>query len=451
MNYKIVTAMLHFCILLCLTGCIQPISNTGMVAQDPTATANATDFAGMDVQNWVDVSPNQTWTATGMVATPPNGGEQYYTELHVTNAAGTLVWTPIADWRNFGLGYTTPRIVHWSADGRYLYFTNAPHPDGCALFTNASDLQQLDLGAGTVTEILPPDRISVLAAAPDGTMAYITQTMLGLLDPLSKTIKETTYDFAAATVQVGDLTWSSNGQQLAYVVATDPCLPPTWRHAIYTVDRQGGNLRLVLPADERRLRIVDWIDESHLLLMDLDAKQSVLDLASGQVREPQSLQSPTVQRAIVAAQRFVAQTGGDSTLPVVFAGVELITYRAGRIIRLTSTQQMFAVYADTSAILQYGPNGNADLVGQIDTALPRKTLAELEAQAQALVAAQNLGIDLDQLAAQHSNKDARVYFFRWDDRSNQVNGMPAFIQVALSAAGELVSYTNTIALVVPNK
>ena len=327
MNDKIVTTALSFCVLLCLAGCIHPIRNTGTVAHDPTATANSTDFAGMDVQHWVDVSPDQAWTATGMVATPQNGGEQYYTELRVTNADGTIIWTPVAGWSNFGLGYTTPQVVHWSADGRYLYFTNAPHPDGCALFTNASDLQQLDLGAGTVTEILPPDRISVLAAAPDGTMAYITQTTLGLLDPLSKTIKETTYDFAAATVQVGDLTWSSNGQQLAYVVATDPCLPPTWRHAIYTVDRQGENLRLVLPADERRLRIVDWIDESYLLLTDLDSKQWVLDLESGEVSEPQALRSPTVQRAIDAAQRFVAQAGGDPTLPNALWRKRVVTQR----------------------------------------------------------------------------------------------------------------------------
>lgn len=348
MNYKIVTTMLRFCVLFCLAGCIQPISNTGAIVQDSTARANSTNFAGMAVQNWVDVSPDQTWTATGVVATPPNGGEQYYTELRVTNADGALIWTPIADWRNFGLGYTTPHIIHWSADERYLYFTNAPHPDGCGLFINASDLQQLDLADGTVTEILPPERISVLAAAPDGTMAYITQTTLGLLNPLSKAVKETTYDFEAATVQVGDLTWSSNGQQLAYVVATDPCLPPTWRHAIYTVDRQGENLRLVLPADERRLRIVDWIDESHLLLIDADSKQWVLDLADGQVSEPQSLRSPTVQRAIVAAQRFVAQAGGDSTLPVAFAWVDPTTYRTGRIFHLTSTQHTFEVNEETS-------------------------------------------------------------------------------------------------------
>lgn len=96
--------------------------------------------------------------------------------------------------------------------------------------------------------------------------------------------------------------------------------------------------------------------------------------------------------------------------------------------------------------LQYGPNGNADLVGQIDPALPRKTPEELETEARALVAAQNLALDLDQLTAQHGNKDARVYFFRWEDRSNRVDGMPAFIQVGLSAAGDLVSYTNLLLL-----
>lgn len=268
--------------IVLLVGCAPLIAPPQVT---PVATATATDFANMEVHRWNAFAPDQTWTATGMVATPQNGDAQYYTELRVTNAEETITWAPVAGWSNFGLGYTTPRVVHWLADGQSLYFTNAPHPDGCGLFINASDLHQLDLSTGAVTEILPPNRTWVLAAAPDGTIAYLQDDELKLLEPTTANTVRIALDMVETNVQIGNLVWSPDSQQVAYVVATDPCLPPTWRHAIYTVDRQGENLRLVLPADERRLRIVDWIDTSHLLLMDLARKQWVLDLASGEVSE----------------------------------------------------------------------------------------------------------------------------------------------------------------------
>ncbi len=286
MNDKIVTTMLRCCVLFCLAGCIQPITNTATVAHDPTATASSTDFSDMAVQHWFDVSPDQTWTATGVVATPQNGDAQYYTELSVTNADGTTTWTPVAEWSNFGLGYTTPQLVHWSADGQALYFTNAPNPDGCALFVNASDLHKLDLTNGEVAEILPPNSTWTLAAAPDGTIAYVQTNELVLLDPTTDTTVRIVLDMAETNVQVGNLVWSPDSGQVAFTVADAPCQPPDWRHALYIVDRQGEDVRLVLPADEHRFRIVDWVDESHLLLMDLDGKQSVLDLDSGEVSEP---------------------------------------------------------------------------------------------------------------------------------------------------------------------
>lgn len=288
-----------FWTIVLLVGCAPIVAPPQTI---PVATADAaTDFANMEVQRWHAFSPDQAWTATGVVATPQNGDAQYYTELRVTNADGTITWTPVAGWSNFGLGYTTPRVVHWSADGQSLYFTNAPHPDGCGLFINASDLHQLDLTTGAVAEILPPNSTWVLAAAPDGTIAYLQANELKLLDPTTDTTVSIVLDMAETNVQIGNLVWSPDSQQVAYVVATDLCLPPTWRHALYTVDRHGEDVRLVLPADERRFRIVEWVDESHLLLMDLEVKQSVLDLDNGQVSEPQSLRSPTVQRAIEVA------------------------------------------------------------------------------------------------------------------------------------------------------
>lgn len=158
-----------------------PTLNQTVPRATPIATSNpAIDFTNLEVEQWVSTNASQSWHAEGTVAVPKNSSrDQYYTELRVRNTNDNIEWTPVTEWNDFGLGYTTPRIVHWSEDERYLYFTNAPHPDGCGLFVNASDLQRLDLAAGSVEEILPFGTTRVLAAAPDGMMAHRVDSELG--------------------------------------------------------------------------------------------------------------------------------------------------------------------------------------------------------------------------------------------------------------------------------
>ena len=77
-------------------------------------------------------------------------------------------------WAPYGLGYTVPRPFHWSNDGRYLFVTNDPAPDGCALFVNGSDLQRVDLSNGEVTQIVEPVGLW-LSLSPDETkLAYLS-------------------------------------------------------------------------------------------------------------------------------------------------------------------------------------------------------------------------------------------------------------------------------------
>lgn len=255
-------------------------------------TDSKPELANMDLQSWFALSPQERWTVEGLVATPRKDNRHYYTELRVEESSGSLTWTPVATWQPFGLGYTTPRIVHWSTDGRYLYYTNAPHPDGCGLFVNASDLQRLDLQGGTVQEILPQNSTWVLAAAPDGTIAYIDGTTLVFFDPTNDTRQEVILDFDQSNVQLGNLVWSSDSQRLAFTVAYDACIPPMWQQAIYTVARQGQQLCLALPKDERRFQIVEWVDDSHLHLVDVDGQPWVLDVTSDCATQSTSSLSP---------------------------------------------------------------------------------------------------------------------------------------------------------------
>lgn len=406
------------------------------------------DLAGLEQLPWSSFSPDGTWAVQGMDAIPTQSGEHYYTEMRVSQVAGDLTWTPIAGWQPFGLGYTTPRLVHWSTDGRYLYYTNAPHPDGCGLFVNASDLQRLDLTNGLVQEILPQSATWVLEAAPDGTVAYVDQTTLVFFDPVADARQDIILDFAQSDVQLGNLVWSPDSQQVAFTTAFAPCILPDWRHAIYVVDRQGKQSRMVVPPDERRFHSMAWLDAVRLLLIDFDNQQWELNVVSGQLRAQGEFVTKTIVEATTAAQRFLAQAGGDPTLPITFVSINTTPYQIGRVYMLASAQHTFEVNVTTGAVVQFGPSAGATLA-EPTTAPPRKTVDQLGAQARALLAAQMPEVNLDQFTAHHGNKEEQVYFFRWEDTSRMIDGMPVFAQVGLSAGGEIVSYTNTFALVEP--
>lgn len=260
-----------------------------------TTSIDAPDLSGMAIERTEYFSPNQLWHAEIVVALPAEGDESYYTALSLADVQNGLTWTPVAEWRNYGLGYTTPRIVYWSTDGRYLYFTNAPHPDGCALFTNASDLQQVDLTDGTVREVLPAESMSVVAVAPDGTIAMVRQKTIALttLDNVGNLDKvgndetvEIHLDFEDGNLQLGNLVWSPDSRQLAFTVAFAPCQPPAWRHAIYLLERTSESVQQVMSPDEGRMQLVEWVDETQLLLADIDGQQWLLDLQDGQLRMP---------------------------------------------------------------------------------------------------------------------------------------------------------------------
>lgn len=275
---------------LLLTACIQPPSANMSPAVETTTpvteTTTINQLATFDQQPWVATSPEGVWQIEGLIALPQSGGEQYYTEMRLKKADGSVEWIPVATWSNFGLGYTTPRPVHWSPDGRYLYFTNAPVPDGCALFTNASDLQRLDLATGEIQEVLPANTTWALAIAPDGqTVAYSKADEVALLDLGTGEVRSQAVADGASNLQLGNFTWSPDSQQLAFTIAYAPCQPPTWSHVLLSMDVQSLATTTLLEQDQRRFTITDWPESTQLLLTDAEQQPWVLDITSGAISQ----------------------------------------------------------------------------------------------------------------------------------------------------------------------
>lgn len=242
----------------------------------------ADDLAGMEVQTWSSASPDGVWQAEGLVAFPGTTGTLYYTELRVKKADDSAEWLPVAEWNRLALGYTTPEPKHWSPDGRYLYFTNAPVPDGCALFVDASGLQRLDLQDGSLVEVLPPDSTWTLTVAPDGErVAYTQGDELYVLTLATGNYSATKLDMLEADAQWGRIVWAPDSQQLAFTVAYAPCQPPQWRQSIVLADVRTHTVKTLIEKDDRLLTTGQWLDADRIQLHDQEGKEWEMDVATG--------------------------------------------------------------------------------------------------------------------------------------------------------------------------
>jgi Tol biopolymer transport system component len=238
-----------------------------------------------DSETWTENSPDGKWTALGSTKTETGIilGEQelYYTQLKVVSADQSVEWVLVEEISPFGLGYTIPAPLHWSPDGRYLYYTNRPRVDGCGLFVTASDLWRVDLADGSTSQILPSEAQSY-AFSPDGSqVAYITWSApaeLVLYDLDTGDERRTTLDFKDA----GAMLWSPDGARIALTGANNPCLPE-WKQAILLVDASDLSQITLVPPDERMLKTSAWQEAGKILLEDNEQNLWWLQVDSGEV------------------------------------------------------------------------------------------------------------------------------------------------------------------------
>ncbi|MEA4908550.1 MAG: hypothetical protein VB089_13060 [Anaerolineaceae bacterium] len=256
---------------------------TGRPAASPTA--NLEEY---DSTQWSETSPDGQWELQGTVSFPRGDSDQYDTRLEVRQISGGHSWPLVDAWMDWSLGYSVPAGIGWSSDGRYLYYTQRPQPDGCALFVNGSSLVQVDLRTGRQRTVLDGDQTLWLAISPDDrTLAYPHREdsmQLVLLDIAGGGAQAVPLDVAENSV-AGALAWAPGGSRLAVTVAIDPCDPLHWEHTILLVDPDTLQARILVPRDERRFVVQEWLDEDTLLLLDMDDQAWTVDAVSSQLKQ----------------------------------------------------------------------------------------------------------------------------------------------------------------------
>jgi heat shock protein HslJ len=226
-------------------------------------------FEGLGFVETTTRSPDGEWTATAVVATPNESNMgRYYRGLKVAQTRGPAVWQPLDSWEPFGFGYLSPRVVKWSNDGRYLYFTGVALADGCPPPTNGSDLQRLDLADGSVTEIIP-DRARWLALSPDDRwLAYLTYQPIELVlhDMAAGEERRVAIASSPADTEAAPLVWSPDSGALVFTLAPWGCPPGGPRQRVVRLDLD-SLAQTVLFEDDRVGYVATKWPEPHKLIL----------------------------------------------------------------------------------------------------------------------------------------------------------------------------------------
>ena len=242
------------------------------------------------IETWSFPSPDGKWTANVIVALPvissTTVSNQYYTRLELLKTDGTK-WTIVDEWSEWGLGYTIPSPLQWSHDGKYLYFTNKPIPDGCAVFVNGADLHRVDLDSGSVSPVVPSVGLW-LSLSPDETMlAYIGYGDRGLVirDLATGTEREIKLN-PGQEYQAGHITWSPDGSSIVLALAIHPC-STDWADSTSIVHVDVATLEQVtLIQEDKRLFVpVEWTMADQVLLKDGKGDYWFMDATTGQVTQ----------------------------------------------------------------------------------------------------------------------------------------------------------------------
>jgi Tol biopolymer transport system component len=254
---------------------------------EPVPETELPDTAALELANETTiVSPDGRWQATAAQSEPVIAGdlEKFYTTLSVTD--GRTTWTPVAEWRGYGLGYLWPTVVQWSEDGRYLYFTNNSSPDGCALFINGTDLYRLDLSDGTVTELLPAGSTGYLALSPDETQVAYTsymdnQVTLHVRD-LENGQEEQIKLYAEEEYAQSAVIWSPDGTQLLATLAFEAC-NPDWSQSIVRVDLSDKSVTMLIDKDNSLPSVTAWPSAGTATVANSNGMTWLLDVDTGEL------------------------------------------------------------------------------------------------------------------------------------------------------------------------
>ena len=245
-----------------------------------------------EYQTEIEISqaPQGDWTAimTLKYGLLYGGLDYYYARLDVVSANGLVVYTPIEVVQGFGLGYTRPAVLGWTADSGSVYYGMREVADGCAFWPGYFNVWAMDVDSGeTWAQSMTLDRATPLSLSPDGrwimmleqssngeTVLTLAQMEVGGWKTVPLEISE--------EVTVGSMVWKADSSALALTLIRMPCQPEQ-ESTIMLVEDSGVEQRVLVDFGGRLLMGREWADENTLIVEEGMLREAVyrLDVERG--------------------------------------------------------------------------------------------------------------------------------------------------------------------------
>jgi len=254
-------------------------SQTGAAAE---AQESPAPLPADDQASWTSTSPDGSWMAKGY--------DTFYSgELVAYAVDGSAEWWVRYDsWEPFGWFEGILRPVGWPYDRGSFMFRLVPSIDGFVPFMSGAWVNQLDLGNGVVTVVLPPAEHGFYSftLSPDGKqLVYVPPgprpKKLVLRDVANG--RERSSILPERYIAAGGILWSPDGKYLLVSVATGG----SWEDVLYSVIRVDVTTlqQMLLVKDfPQGLRSEEWLDENTVLLSDWEGNVHTLDIRDSTFR-----------------------------------------------------------------------------------------------------------------------------------------------------------------------
>ena len=213
----------------------------------------------------VFVSPNGKWIATDCRFDADS--------FRVFETSGNPVWeipySAIFEYYPDFLG--SVRVLHWSADGNYLYFVNnacCPHTD---TMSNGDALYRLNLQTGDWNLVIPGNFNYYSFSPTERHLVYILNDQANANDVVHVHVvdlvseKEEIID-AGNFEQAGQAFWKHDGQQFALTAQTGNIYDENRRFSLIVLNLQNRVSRTIILDSAESLTLIDWSTDNILTI-----------------------------------------------------------------------------------------------------------------------------------------------------------------------------------------
>ena len=259
---------------------VRQVSFNGEATELPFISAGGPDFYFLP-------SPDGSQVAWGTTAFDPGGGTASRITFNIANSDGSNAKIVLDE--TLQDVSILPQPVQWSADGRYVYYTDLPYGiGGYILFGGGPDLKRINVETGEITEILPDTGcLCAMSVSPDGETVAVIKG-IGPLEVVLHHIEtgsERKAQIDEGHLQAGNILWSPDGATLIYTMAVSNFEnPDAEQFAIVRVDAATLEQTSLVPDNDSLYNALLWPTPETIWANDKNGNGWMIDAATGEVR-----------------------------------------------------------------------------------------------------------------------------------------------------------------------